>query len=62
MNGTLTVEPSLFEKESTALAGLDSIKNNALVIENSEFSGIGMKLTTMISGGPPPSQFLPSHS
>ena len=60
VNGTLTVEPSLFE-ESTALAGLDSIKNNALVIENSGVSGIGsMKLTTMISGGPPPSPVLPS--
>jgi hypothetical protein len=59
-SGTLTVEPSVFE-ESTALAGIQSIKNNALAIENSGVSGIGnMKLTTMISGGPPPAPSLPS--
>ena len=59
-SGTLTVEPSVFE-ESTALAGIQSIKTNALAIENSGVSGIGnMKLTTMISGGPPPAPSLPS--
>ncbi len=59
-SGTLTVEPSVFE-ESTALAGIQSIKNNALAIENSGVSNFGtMKLTTMISGGPPPAPSLPS--
>ena len=59
-SGTLTVEPSVFE-ESTALAGIQSIKNNALAIENSGVSNFGtMKLTTMISGGAPPAPSLPS--
>ena len=59
-SGTLTVEPSVFE-ESTALAGIQSIKNNALAIENSGVSNFGtMKLSTMISGGPPPVPSLPS--
>ncbi|HCY57685.1 MAG TPA: hypothetical protein DHU78_02370, partial [Opitutae bacterium] len=59
-SGTLTVEPSVFE-ESTALAGIQSIKNNALAIENSGVSNFGtMKLTTMISGGAPPAPSFPA--